>query len=244
MFNALILQVLTGEKFGSPIGLGASRSITALTACLFWSVLVVLLRPELVSPGLLAELQLSTVPFSTCFLQMARIVFGAGGLVPGSWAWKSWIRPGRKSMPPLLLRYSNKRKFLSSFENWGAMLTDDDQFGRKCSEPVMICRKELWGWSFGVQDCFYLTLRSHGSEIGKLKSMLPKIFMHLITSLPKTLFFQSKHFMKMADIGYEMLSTFMEEHSIFMEEDSIPFSWKSPHIYRTPFYKIMSTHHF
>ena len=27
--------------------------------------------------------------------------------------------------------------------------------------------------------------------------------------------------MKMADIGYEMLSTFMEEHSIFMEEDSI-----------------------
>ena len=64
-------------------------------------------------------------------------------------------------------------------------------------------------------------LRSHGSEIGKLKSMLPKIFMHLITSLPKTLFFQSKHFMKMADIGYEMLSTFMEEHSIFMEEDSI-----------------------
>ena len=51
--------------------------------------------------------------------------------------------------------------------------------------------------------------------------MLPKIFMHLITSLPKTLFFQSKHFMKMADIGYEMLSTFMEEHSIFKEEDSI-----------------------
>ena len=51
--------------------------------------------------------------------------------------------------------------------------------------------------------------------------MLPKIFMHLVTSLPKTLFFQSKHFMKMADIGYEMLSTFMEEHSIFMEEDSI-----------------------
>ena len=50
----------------------------------FLSVLVVLLRPEWVSPGLLAELQFSTVPFSTCFLQMARIVFGAGGLVPGN----------------------------------------------------------------------------------------------------------------------------------------------------------------
>ena len=75
-------------------------------------------------------------------------------------------------------------------------------------------------------------LRSHGSEIGKLKSMLPKIFMHLITSLPKTLFFQSKHFMKMADIGYKMLSTFMEEHSIFMEEDSI-FMEEPPYLQKT-----------
>ena len=23
------------------------------------------------------------------------------------------------------------------------LLTDDDQYGRKCSEPVMICRREL-----------------------------------------------------------------------------------------------------
>ena len=38
------------------------------------------------------------------------------------------------------------------------LLTDDDQFGRKCSEPVTICRRELWGRSFGVQDCSYLTL--------------------------------------------------------------------------------------
>ena len=37
-------------------------------------------------------------------------------------------------------------------------------------------------------------LRSHGSEIRKLKSMLPKIFMHLITSLPKTLFFSEQTF--------------------------------------------------
>ena len=41
-------------------------------------------RPEWVSPGLLAELQFSTVPFSTCLLKMAQIVFGAGGLVPGN----------------------------------------------------------------------------------------------------------------------------------------------------------------
>ena len=66
----------------------------------------------------------------------------------------------------------------------------------------------------------------------QLKSMLPKIFMHLITSLPKTLFFQSKHFMKMAVIGYEMLSTFMEEHSIFMEEDSI-FMEEPPYLQKT-----------
>ena len=33
------------------------------------------------------------------------------------------------------------------------------QFGRKCSELVTICRRELWGRSFGVQDCSYLTLR-------------------------------------------------------------------------------------
>ena len=38
------------------------------------------------------------------------------------------------------------------------LLTDDDQFGRKCSEPVTICRRELWGRIFGVQDCSYLTL--------------------------------------------------------------------------------------
>ena len=62
--------------------------------------------------------------------------------------------------------------------------------------------------------------------------MLPKIFMHLITSLPKIFVFQSKHFMKTADIGYEMLSTFMEEHSIFMEEDSI-FMEEPPYLQKT-----------
>ena len=38
--------------------------------------------------------------------------------------------------------------------------------------------------------------------------------------------------MKMADIGYEMLSTFMEEHSIFMEEDSI-FMEEPPYLQKT-----------
>ena len=38
------------------------------------------------------------------------------------------------------------------------LLTDDDQLGRKCSEPVTICRRELRGRIFGVQDCSYLTL--------------------------------------------------------------------------------------
>ena len=44
----------------------------------------------------------------------------------------------------------------------GDSVTDtdsDDQFGRKCSEPVTICRRELWGRIFGVQDCSYLTLK-------------------------------------------------------------------------------------
>ena len=38
--------------------------------------------------------------------------------------------------------------------------------------------------------------------------------------------------MKMEDIGYEMLSTFMEEHSIFMEEDSI-FMEEPPYLQKT-----------
>ena len=40
--------------------------------------------------------------------------------------------------------------------------------------------------------------------------------------------------MKMADIGYKMLSTFMEEHSIFMEEDSI-FMEEPPYLQKTLF---------
>ena len=38
------------------------------------------------------------------------------------------------------------------------LIIDDDQNGRKCAEPVTICRHELWGWSLGVHDCSHLIL--------------------------------------------------------------------------------------
>ena len=52
------------------------------------------------------------------------------------------------------------------------LLTDDDQFGRMCSEPVTICRKELWGRSFGVQDCSYLPVIFFSEEFQMEKLMM------------------------------------------------------------------------
>ena len=81
----------------------ASRSITCFTAILFWIVLDVRLLPELVRPGLVAELQLRTVPFSNCLAKILRIVDVAGSLIPGNLTLKRWRRSGKKFLPPLLL---------------------------------------------------------------------------------------------------------------------------------------------
>ena len=81
----------------------ASRSITCFTAILFWIVLDVRLLPELVRPGLVAELQLRTVPFSNCLPKILRIVDVAGSLIPGNLTLKRWRRSGKKFLPPLLL---------------------------------------------------------------------------------------------------------------------------------------------
>ena len=59
--------------------------------------------PCLVRPGLVAELQLRTVPFSNCLAKILRIVDVAGSLIPGNLTLKRWRRSGKKFLPPLLL---------------------------------------------------------------------------------------------------------------------------------------------
>ena len=121
-WTALRRQELTGETLASPMCFCASRSITCFTAILFWIVLDVRLLPELVRPGLVAELQLRTVPFSNCLAKILRIVDVAGSLIPGNLTLKRWRRSGKKFLPPpFFLWYSIIRKFRCSRSNCGAI---------------------------------------------------------------------------------------------------------------------------
>ena len=132
--SGFLLALLTGDTLGSPNSLAASRSMTFLTSWQLGGDRDVLGLPLWVAPGLVAELQLLTVPFSNCFsynlltvletkkteimnVDKKQIYFLDGTRAPGNFVWKAANKSAMNRKLSLRLWYSRTRKFRCAIES-------------------------------------------------------------------------------------------------------------------------------